>query len=363
MPTLGTVTAAATALPNSAELPTTMRVSVLMAPHDVVVEERPTPAPSGRQVLVKVLSVGTCGSDTHYYEHGRIGDHVVEKPLVLGHEASGEIVALGSDVTGLTVGQRISIEPGVPDFTCSECKAGRYNLCPRMVFFGTPPIDGAFAQYVLVHESMAYPIPDDVSDDAAALLEPVSVAVWSCTKAGVRPGSQVLVTGAGPIGLLVTQVARAFGASSVVVTDVNPHRLALAARLGATRTIDVSAEDLADAFDDVSAPDVFIDASGVPAVVSAGVRALRPAGRAVLVGMGADEVALPVSRIQNFELTVTGTFRYANTWPIALDLVRSGRIEVDTLVTHRVGLADVESALTAAARDVTSVKVVVRPQE
>jgi len=101
---------------------------------------------------MRVLSVGTCGSDTHYYEHGRIGDHIVEKPLVLGHEASGEIVALGPDVETLSVGQRIAIEPGVPDFTCSECKAGRYNLCPRMVFFGTPPIDGAFAQYVLVHE-------------------------------------------------------------------------------------------------------------------------------------------------------------------------------------------------------------------
>lgn len=357
------MTAAATAAPEHAELPTSMRVSVLRAPHDVVVEERPTPTPTGRQVLVKVLSVGTCGSDTHYYEHGRIGDHIVEKPLVLGHEASGEIVALGPDVESLSVGQRISIEPGVPDFTCSECKAGRYNLCPRMVFFGTPPIDGAFAQYVLVHESMSYPVSDDVTDDAAALLEPVSVAVWSCTKAGVRPGSRVLVTGAGPIGLLVTQVARAFGASSVVVTDVNVHRLALAARLGATRTIDVSTQDLATAFDDTSAPDVFIDASGVPAVVKAGVRALARAGRAVLVGMGADEVALPVSRIQNFELTVTGTFRYANTWPTALELVRSGQIDVDVLVTHRVGLADVESALTAASRDATAVKVVVRPQE
>lgn len=340
-----------------------MRVSVLRAPHDVVVEERPTPTASGRQVLVKVLSVGTCGSDTHYYEHGRIGEHVVEKPLVLGHEASGVIVALGPDVETLFVGQRISIEPGVPDFTCSECKAGRYNLCPRMVFFGTPPIDGAFAQYVLVHEAMSYPIPDAVSDDAAALLEPVSVAVWSCTKAGVRPGSRVLVTGAGPIGLLVTQVARAFGATCVVVTDVNAHRLVLAARLGATRTIDVSSRDFAAAFDDGSAPDVFIDASGVPAVVEAGVRALARTGRAVLVGMGADEVALPVSRIQNFELTVTGTFRYANTWPIALELVRSGQVDVDTLVTHRVGLADVESALTAASRDATAVKVVVRPQE
>lgn len=340
-----------------------MRVSVLMAPHEVVLEQRPTPTPSGRQVLVKVLSVGTCGSDTHYYEHGRIGDHIVEQPLVLGHESSGQIVAVGADVTSLAVGQRVSVEPGVPCFTCSECRAGRYNLCPDMVFFGTPPIDGAFAEYVLVHESMAYAIPDEVSDDAAALLEPVSVAVWSCRKAAVGPGSRVLVTGAGPIGLLVTQVARAFGASELIVTDVNPHRLALAARLGATRTIDVSSTDLTSAFDGSSAPDVFIDASGVPSVVKAGIRALARAGRAVLVGMGADEVALPVPRIQNFELTVTGTFRYANTWPTALELVRSGKVDADVLVTHRVGLADVESALTAAARDSSAVKVVVRPQE
>ena len=137
-------------------------------------------------MLVRVNSVGICGSDVHYYEHGRIGRFVVESPLVLGHEASGVIQETGSDVDTLRPGQRVSVEPGVPDLTCSQCLAGRYNLCPDMRFFATPPIDGAFAEYVVVHAAFAHPIPDGISDDAAALLEPLSVGVWASRKGGGR---------------------------------------------------------------------------------------------------------------------------------------------------------------------------------
>jgi L-iditol 2-dehydrogenase len=181
-----------------------------------------------------------CGSDTHYYEHGRIGRFVVEAPLVLGHEAAGEVTDLGPGVTRLVAGQRVSIEPGVPDLTCEQCLAGRYNLCPTMRFFGTPPVDGALAEYVVVHEAFAHPVPCSVGDDAAALLEPLSVGIWACMKARVTAGSRVLITGAGPIGLVSLQAALAFGATEVVVSDVNPARLALAKELGATTVIDGS---------------------------------------------------------------------------------------------------------------------------
>jgi L-iditol 2-dehydrogenase len=308
-------------------------------------------------VLVRVGSVGVCGSDTHYYDHGRIGRFVVESPLVLGHEASGVIAAVGEGVDHARRGQRVSIEPGVPDLTCRMCLSGRYNLCPDMRFFATPPIDGAFAELVIVHEAFAHPVPDSISDDAAALLEPLSVAVWACSKARVTAGSRVLVTGAGAIGLVNVQTALAFGATEVAVSDVNPARLALARELGATTVLDAR-EAGPDAL--TRRPDVLIECSGNAQATVAGLRALDLAGRAVLVGMGGDELALPLSVVQERE--VTGTFRYANTWPTAIALVASGRVDLDRLVTGTYRLDQAEEALTAARQDPASVKAVVRPQ-
>ncbi len=332
---------------------------MLRAAGDVVVEERPTPSPGPGQVLVRVRSVGVCGSDTHYYEHGRIGRFIVESPLVLGHEAAGEVVELGEGVTGLVPGQRVSVEPGVPDLTCEQCLAGRYNLCPQMRFYATPPIDGAFAEYVLTHAAFAHPVPDGISDDAAALLEPLSVAVWACRKGRVSAGSRVLVTGAGPIGLLAVQTAIAFGATEVAVSDVNPARLALAGDMGATELVDARSASVLDL---PRAPGVLLECSGYPPAISEGIRALAPAGRAVLVGMGGDEVPLPLSVVQERELEVTGTFRYAGTWPTAIALVAAGRVDLDRLVTGSYPLERAADALTAGRRDQHSVKVVVRPQ-
>ena len=335
-----------------------MRVSVLRGAGDLVVEERTDPVPGPHDVLVRVASVGVCGSDVHYFEHGRIGSYVVDSPLVLGHEASGEVVATGSSVTRLAVGQRVSIEPGVPDFTCAQCLAGRYNLCEDMRFFATPPIDGAFAELVTVHEQFAHPVPDALGDDAAALLEPLSVGLWACRKGGVGAGSRVLVTGAGPVGLVAMQAALALGAASVVVTDVNQHRLILARELGATEVLDTSSTTLASSG---LAVDVLLECSGHPAATADAIRAVAPAGSVVLVGMGGDEMPLPVSRIQERELTVTGTFRYAHTWPAAIALAASGRVQLDRLVTGHYGLDQVREALTVGRSDPHAVKPVVRP--
>jgi L-iditol 2-dehydrogenase len=337
----------------------TMRASVLRGVGDVVVEERPVPEAGPGQVVVRVTSVGVCGSDVHYYEHGRIGQFVVESPLVLGHEAAGEVVALGPGVASPAVGQRVSLEPGVPDLTCEQCLAGRYNLCPNMRFFATPPIDGAFAEYVVVHAAFAHPVPDTISDDAAALLEPLSVGIWACRKGRVSAGSRVLITGAGPIGLVSVQAARAFGATDIVVSDVNPARLSLARDLGATEVVDARTERVAAL---PRQPGVLLECSGHPGATVEGIRALAPAGRAVLVGMGGDEQPLPLSVVQERELEVTGTFRYAGTWPTAIALVAAGRIDLDRLVTGTYALGEAEDALTAARRDPQSVKVVVHPQ-
>lgn len=335
----------------------TMRVSVLRKAGDIGIEERAIPAPGRDEVLIEVGSVGVCGSDVHYYEHGRIGPYVVDAPLVLGHEAGGVIVEVGRDVAGLEPGQRVSIEPGVPCRHCRQCLAGRYNLCPDVRFFATPPYDGAFSQYLVMPAEFVFPVPDSISDDAAGLLEPLSVGIWACRRAAVTPGTNVLVTGAGPIGIITAQVARAYGADLVTVTDVNPHRLALATQLD-LNTIDVSAMPLAEAGIE---PDILLECSGNPRATWDAFSTVARAGRVILVGMGGDELRLPLPYLQDREITITGAFRYANTWPTAIALAASGRVDLDAVVTGHYDLASAEAALTAARSDPTAVKVIVQP--
>ncbi len=334
-----------------------MRVSVLYGIGKLGVEERPIPEPGADEVLIRIGSVGVCGSDIHYFEHGRIGPYIVDAPLILGHEAGGQVAAVGSGVTTLAVGQRVSIEPGVPCRSCTQCLAGRYNLCPRVRFFATPPIDGAFAEYVVMPTAFVYAVPDSMSDDEAALIEPLSVGVWSCRRAGVSPSDRVLVTGAGPIGLIAAQVARAYGAADILVTDVNTDRLALARSMG-FGTLDVAHRSLADHGYQAN---VLVECSGQGRATWDAVNTLAPAGRVVLVGMGGDEVTLPLSYLQDRELVITGAFRYANTWPTAIDLVVNGRVQLGELVTGHYDLDHVGDALTASRRDSASMKPIVRP--
>ncbi|HWN31487.1 MAG TPA: NAD(P)-dependent alcohol dehydrogenase [Pseudonocardia sp.] len=334
-------------------------VSVLDGPGTVRVESREQPVPGPDEVLVRIAAVGVCGSDVHYFEHGRIGDFVVRKPLVLGHEASGVVVARGERATRHEVGQRVALEPGVPCGRCAQCRSGRYNLCPDVRFFATPPIDGAFARYVTINEHFAYAVPDSMTDEQAALIEPLSVGLWAARRAEVKPGDTVLVTGAGPIGLLAVQAARVAGAARVVVTDLSQGRRELAQRMGAAAALDPASEGATLAG---LGADVLVECSGAQQAVTAGMGALRGGARAVLVGMGGDEVRLPMSALQVREITVTGTFRYANTYPAAIALVAAGRVELDPLITGRFGLNQVEQALTTGAGGAGAVKAIVYPQ-
>ena len=329
-----------------------MRVAVLVEPGRIEMEQRPVPRPAPGDVLIRVSSVGVCGSDTHYYRHGRIGSFVVEAPLVLGHEAAGTIVGVGESVDPSRIGQRVSIEPQRPDPESAETRRGDYNLCPHMRFFGTPPVDGALCDYVTIGATFAHPVPDTVSDDAAALCEPLSVGIAALRKAGIGKGSRVLVAGAGPIGIVVVQLARAYGATDIAVSDPDGSRRNQARANGATVMLDPAADESGCDFD------AFIDASGAPAAVTTGIRALRPAGTAVLVGSGAESMDLPTQLIQNRELTLTGVFRYANTWPEAIALVESGRVDLDSMVTARFPLERAAQALDSD-RTPGSVKTVV----
>jgi L-iditol 2-dehydrogenase len=335
----------------------TMRASVMTGVRRLTIEERPIPSPRSHEVLVEVAAVGVCGSDVHYYRHGRIGNFVVTEPIILGHELSGRITAVGDAVDPLRVGQRVAVEPQHPCRRCRQCMAGRYNLCPHMKFYATPPVDGAFCKYVTIDAEMAHPVPDSMSDEAAALLEPLSVAIATVRKAGVAPGSTILIAGAGPIGVICAQAARAFRAARIVVSDPVPSRRERVLRYGATEVLDPTTEDVAALDPQV---DAFVDASGAARAVVSGIKAVGPAGRVVLVGMGSGDFALPVGYIRNMEITVTGVFRYTDTWPAAVHLVSSGAVDLDSLVTAHFDLEHVADALDSDS-DPASLKSVVVP--
>lgn len=325
---------------------TSNRAAVLAEPGKIVLEERAVPEPAADEILIRVEAVGVCGSDAHYFRHGQIGQYVVEAPLVLGHETAGTVVALGGDVTSHGVGDRVAIEPGVPCGLCEQCRTGRYNLCPDVVFHATPPIDGTLQTYVTIRADYAFTLPDAVPIEHGALVEPLAVSVWACRKAHVAPGSRVLITGAGPVGLLTAQTARAFGASHVTVTDVDPEKLRLAAKLGADATV-VSSELAAHAGEF----DVHIECSGNVRATRDGISHLARAGVAILVGMGGSEgLDLPASWIQERELVITGVFRYANCFPLAIDLLATGRVRVEELISGRFPLAESDDAVDTAGR-------------
>ncbi len=335
------------------------QAAVLYAPHDVRIEERPVPTPGPGEVLIEIKAVGVCGSDVHYYEHGRIGSYVVRQPLILGHESAGVIVNVGSGVNTSRIGQRVAIEPGIPDGICEQCRAGRYNLCPNVRFFGTPPIDGAFTNYVTIPASFAYTLPVSLSDEEGALIEPLSVGLWACRKAQLQGADRLLITGAGPIGLLTMKVALALGASQITMTDVSPQRLETARKLGATRTVNVAREALADAAVEA---DVLIECSGNQKALMDGIRSLRPAGKVVAVGMSpGEEVSVPMAFLQNHEITLTGTFRYANTYADAISLVAAGLIDLKPIITGHYALTETEQALQATKQDPANIKSIVVP--
>jgi len=297
-------------------------------------------------------AVGVCGSDVHYYQHGRIGPYVVREPLILGHESAGRIAALGLEVSKHAVGQRVTLEPGVPCGRCRECRAGRYNLCPDVVFFATPPIDGAFANYVTIHEDFAFALPDELSDDVGALMEPLSVGIWACHKAGVSAGDRVLITGAGPIGLIAAEVCRHVGARFVVITDVSPYRLKLAESMGADLALDVSRETIASAqrrLGMVEGFDVALEMSGHPSALPDIVANLNHGGRIAMLGLPAQPIELDWGKVVTHMITIKGIYgrEMYETWYAMSAMLRSG-LDISSVITHRLPAAEWAEAFATA---------------
>lgn len=339
-------------------LPTLTRAAVLHGAGDLRTTDLDVPTLGPTDVLVRVAAVGVCGSDMHYYAHGRNGTNVLRQPTVLGHEAAGIVIAAGP-AADVAVGTAVAVEPAVGCGTCRTCLEGNYNVCPTGTCFGSPPTHGVMTQYLRAPARAVHPLPDSMDPVTGSMIEPLAVAVWAVQRAQVGLGHRVLVTGAGPIGLLVAQVAKAAGAAEVVVTDINDDRLAVAAELGATRTINTAS---------VSRPeepiyDRVLDCTGVPAVVWAAIRTVRPHGRATVVGQAAPTVdGLPLGYLQRYEIDLVTAFRYAHAFPTAIALAASGAVDITRIITGRFPLEQAAQAVQAPVTDPRHLKVLVLPQ-
>ncbi|KAF2112190.1 chaperonin 10-like protein [Lophiotrema nucula] len=318
-------------------------------------EDRPIPEfKSPYDVLVKPRWTGICGSDVHYWVHGRIGPFVVESPMVLGHESAGIVTKIGDKVTSLKVGDEVAMEPGVPCRRCVRCKEGKYNLCADMAFAATPPYDGTLARYYSLPEDYCYKLPKGMSMEEGALIEPTAVAVHITRQAAIKPGDSVVVFGAGPVGLLCCAVAKAYGAKKIVTVDINEERVQFALKYAATTSFisqRVSAEEnganlIKDADLGLGA-DVIIDATGAEPCIQTAIHALRLGGTYVQGGMGKPDITFPIMTMCTKELNIKGSFRYgAGDYQTAVDLVAGGRISVKELITGKVSFDDAESAFT-----------------
>ncbi|BET69496.1 NAD(P)-dependent alcohol dehydrogenase [Opitutales bacterium ASA1] len=339
-----------------------MSALVLEKTRDLRLREIEIVEPLGpHDVRIRIHTVGVCGSDVHYYQHGAIGPFVVRAPMVLGHEASGVIEEVGSAVTTLAPGNRVCMEPGIPDPNGRATRLGLYNLDPAVRFWATPPVHGCLRPSVVHPAAFTFKLPDNVGFDEGAMVEPLAVGMHAANKARIKPGDVAVVLGAGPIGVLTALAALAGGCSRVVVTDVQPPKLALAASLGPITPVDVRTENLDSAVraaTDGWGADIVFEATGRPEAVAQGLHALAPGGCLVLVGMPGAPVPFDVVAAQVKEARVETVFRYAHVYPRALALMASRKIDVRPLVTDRYAFADSIAAFDyACAMRPESVKV------
>jgi len=288
-------------------------------------------------VKIAVHTVGICGSDVHYYEYGAIGPFVVKEPMVLGHEAAGSVVEVGSQVRHLKPGDRVCMEPGIPDPNSRATRLGIYNLDPAVRFWATPPVHGCLTHYVVHPAAYTFKLPDNVSFAEGAMVEPLAVGMHAAVKAKIKPGDLAVVMGAGPIGIVTALAAIAGGCSQVVITVVQQPKLDLAAALGPVRPVNIAKENLRDVIDELTdgwGADIVFEASGAPAALQAVHEPLCPGGRIVLVGLPIRPVSLDLVALSAKEASVETVFRYAHVYPRALALMGSGKINLKPLISR-----------------------------
>ena len=315
-----------------------MQALVLEATRQLALRDIDLPTAVGPDdVRIAIRTVGICGSDLHYYLHGAIGPFVVREPMVLGHEASGEVVAVGSNVRDLTPGDRVCMEPGIPDWSSRASRLGLYNLDPAVAFWATPPIHGCLTREVVHPANLTFKLPDNVSFADGAFVEPLAVGMQAANKARVQPGQVAVVLGAGTIGMMTALAALAAGCARVIMTDVQEDKLAVARRYEGIETVNVATEKAADRVAAATAgwgADIVFEASGNPRAYEGLFDLACPGGAVVLIGMPPKPVAIDVVSAQIKELRIEHVFRYANVFPRAVALLASGKIDLKPLVSR-----------------------------
>lgn len=326
-----------------------MKVAVMLGIEKMGFEWQNVPQPKNDEALVKVEYVGVCGSDLHYYEFGRIGDYIVKPPYVLGHEAGGTVVAVGKDVTNLKVGDRVALEPGKTCGHCEFCKTGRYNLCPDVIFFATPPVNGVFQQYVAHEADLCFKLPDNMDTMEGALIEPLSVGFHAAKQGDAHLGQTAVVFGAGCIGLMSMMALKAMGVSTVYVVDVMQNRLNKAKELGATEVINGKDEDAVQKIMELTHQkgiDLSIETAGTEITSRQAIKVAKKGSTIVFVGYSkSGEITLPMSIALDKELTFKTVFRYRHIYPIAIDAVSSGKVNLKGVVTNIYDFDDIQRAM------------------
>lgn len=342
-----------------------MKVAVMEGIGKMGYTQRPIPTPADNEVLVRLEYVGICGSDMHYYETGAIGNYVVKPPFVLGHEPGGTVVEVGKNVTHLKAGDRVALEPGKTCGHCEFCRQGKYNLCPDVVFFATPPVDGVFQEYVAHDAALCFKLPDQVSTLEGALIEPLAVGFHAANQGGAHAGQTAVVMGAGCIGLVSMMALRAEGVSRVYVVDVMEKRLEKAMELGADGVINGSSQDAVQAVLELTGGagcDLVIETAGTQITTCQAIHMTKKGACIVLVGYSkTGEMTLPMSLALDKELTFKTVFRYRHIYPMAIDAVAAGKVNLKGIVTDIFDFDDIQNAMDRSIADKANiVKAVVK---
>ena len=333
----------------------TMKTAVMLGIGKMGYEERPIPVPKDDEVLVKLEYVGICGSDMHYYENGRIGNYIVKPPFVLGHEPGGTVVEVGKNVTHLKVGDRVALEPGKTCGHCEYCRSGKYNLCPDVVFFATPPVDCVFQEYVAHEADLCFKLPDNVDTMEGALIEPLAVGMHAAKQGGATLGMSAVVSGAGCIGLCTMMSLKAFGVTEVYVTDVMQKRLDKAMELGATGVINSAEKDPVEEIRRLTGGrgvDLAVECSGVEVCANQAIEELIRGGTLVQVAYGkSGYMNLNMSLLCDKEITIKTVFRYRHIYPMAIKAVADGKINLKGIVTNVFDFDDIQNAMDQSVHD------------
>lgn len=331
-----------------------MRALVLEKKGELSLREIALPQDVGPDdVRIAIHTVGVCGSDVHYYTHGAIGSYIVRQPMVLGHEASGTIVELGANVTSLKVGDRVCMEPGVPNLASRATKLGIYNVDPDVRFWATPPVHGVLAPYAVHPAAFTYKLPDNVSFAEGAMVEPFAIGMQAAARARIVPGDVAVVVGCGPIGIMIALAALAGGCSKVLISDFSAPKLEIAGQYPGIVPVNIGEQSLVDAVRSATdnwGADIVFEASGSPKAFANLFDIVRPGGAVVLVGLPVETVELNVPAAIAKEVRIETVFRYANIFDRALQLIASGKVDLKPLITGTYDFSESIKAFERAAQ-------------